>query len=161
MGSKSSRKGCGELTETAKVIYTITVLVGLLLGLPWGIHVTKRSLSVMSSEQRSFVHRELEGFSGVQYENADSDHARSALLMYVNFLKEAEKANPKSISTMSLSIALTRLALLEDKAHNAEQSQVYMDEARLVCKSERGSECSESDMKKIAEAFNERPICKP
>ena len=76
--------------------------------------------------------------------------------MYADVLEQMEKAKPESILKLRLSITFKRLALLEDKMHNQEQSLAYMDEARSWCKSALGRECSESEMKRMTDEFDER-----
>jgi hypothetical protein len=150
------------MTRAARFVYTIAILIGLLLGSFWGFRETTVRLGAVRSAQEYIVQRELEDFSGLQYKNADPDHARAALLMYVNFFEQLEKANPGTISKLTLSTAFMRLALLEEKAHNAEQSQGYMGQATSWCKSDHGGECTESQIRRVADALDRHlSTCEP
>jgi hypothetical protein len=119
-----------------------------------GLQRTALRLNAVNDAQRTIAQHELEDFSGIQYRHADYDHAKAALLMYKNFLEQMERAKSERILKQKLSITFTRLALLEDRAHNPERSQAYMNEAKLWCQPEGRYECSQNEMKKMTEEFD-------
>jgi hypothetical protein len=149
-------RGDSEMTKAAKLTYTIAAISGLVLGSLIGFEKTGTRLAAASGARRSIAERELESFSGIQYRHADHDHAKAGLEMYKDFLEQIERADPESSLKLKLSVTYTRLALLEETAHSMDRSRAYMNEAKSWCEADGGQDCSEGELKKMAEQFDIR-----
>jgi hypothetical protein len=93
-------------------------------------------------------------FSREQYERADSEHGRAALLTYANVLESIEKMKDGTGLKFELSLAYTRLAVLEDNAGNSAQSHAYMTKARYWNLANGGRDHSDSEMKAVLPRFD-------
>jgi hypothetical protein len=99
----------------------------------------------------------LQDFSREQYGHADTERAREALLNYASVLEGIEKANGGKTLKHELGLTYTRLALLEEDAHNPEQSDAFMAKARNWYLADGGRNLSESEMKAILKRFDPLP----
>jgi hypothetical protein len=62
---------------------------------------------------------------------------------------------PERTQQLNLAMAYTRLALIEDEAHNQDQSQADMTKARNWYATFGGRDYSESEVKTILKTFDE------
>lgn len=135
------------MTPAAKVTYVAAVVIGLAAGFFVGFRTGTVASDALYDAQRMAAVMEVTSFSNMQYRHADPQHAKEALLTCAKFLEQMENVKPDSTQEVDLAIAYTRLALLEDAAQNAEQSQAYMHKARSWHKASGGRDASDVDMK--------------
>jgi len=128
----------------------MAIAIGLLIGVPVGYHVNsvftrgERALGQMS------VDAEYSSFAILQYQQADAQRARQALLGFVNFSKQIDhlpdgQADKTLLTDVGLSYV--RLARLEEQAGNPELSQQYVSLAQDSFKA-AGRDYSRDDLMK-------------
>jgi len=128
----------------------MAIAIGLLIGVPVGYHVNsvftrgERVLGQMS------VDAEYSSFAILQYQQADAQRARQALLGFVNFSKQIDhlpdgQADKTLLTDVGLSYV--RLARLEEQAGNPELSQQYVSLAQDSFKA-AGRDYSRDDLMK-------------
>jgi hypothetical protein len=103
---------------------------------------------------------EYETLVDIQYRNADYLHAKSALLNLVDFMnqmQERQKIVDHRAFVNDECITYMRLALLEEKAGNVEDSQHYIQQAREVLKREYHKNYSEEFVRKFVARANSQP----
>lgn len=147
------------MTPAAKVTYLGALLMGLSIGVFFGFQNTRLVLETYYDARRLTAPMVLGDFAYKQYRHADQEHAKAALLTFVNFSEEMEKSRPEKTQKQNLANAYTRLALLEDSADNPAQSRVYITKARYWHTGNGGRDYSDSEMKaalKAVDAMNER-----
>ena len=79
------------------------------------------------------VDAEYSSFAILQYQQADAQHARQALLGFVNFAKQIDHlpdGQPDKILLTDVGLSYVRLARLEEQAGNTELSQQYVSLAQ-------------------------------
>ena len=130
----------------------IAMTVGLLIGLPVGYHFNNvASLGERVLAQRA-VDAEYSTFSSMQYKQADGQHAREALLGFVNFSKQSDDLPDGHLDRTLLNdvgVSYVRLAKLEAQAGNVELSQQYVPHAQESFKA-AGREYSRDDLMRRA-----------
>lgn len=142
------------MTPAAKIIYLAALLIGFSLGLLLGYRNTSTSLEFYGESRLDTAPLTLGDFSREQYEQADSEHGRAALLTYASVLESIEKASYGKRLKFELSLAYTRLAVLEDNAGNSAQSHAYMTKARYWNLANGGRDHSDSEMKAVLPRFD-------
>jgi hypothetical protein len=142
------------MTRVATILYIGALLVGLSTGGFISCRRTTSDLDASYQARQLTAHGVLREFSYAQYKYADSEHAKAALLTYVGLLEQMQKLRPEKAQRYDLATAYTRLALLEDAAHNPEQSQIYMARTRSWYKSAGGPELTDSQMKFAVEKID-------
>jgi hypothetical protein len=124
--------------------------IGLLIGLPVGFRVNsvftrgERVLGQMS------VDAEYSSFAILQYQQADAQHAREALLGFVNFSKQIDHlpdGQPDKTLLTDVGLSYVRLAKLEAQAGNADLSAEYVSLAQNSFKA-AGRDYSRDDVMK-------------
>jgi hypothetical protein len=146
------------MTRAAKVTYIAAALVGLFLGMSLGFQKVAVTFDLDNDIQRSMASTELTDFSSMQYRHANPEHAEEALLMSVKFLEKFERLKPGRVQELRLGVLYLRLAVLEDAAHNLEQSRVHMEKAKGWYKTGGGHDYSDDEMKAMLKRFDERGI---
>jgi hypothetical protein len=142
------------MTRAAKIMYLGALFIGLSIGVFFSFRRAALILDNLNEARRLTAPGVLRDFSYIQYKYADSEHAKVALLTYASLLEEMQNVNPENAPKYGLAVAYTRLALLEDAAHNAEQSQIYMAKSRSLYRSAGGRELSDSQMKFAVEQLD-------
>lgn len=132
------------------------MLIGLSIGSILGYQRGVFAFQALSDIEWLAAPSTLANFSYLQYRHADAEHARQALLMYTDLLQEMEKVKPDKTNKIDLSLSYVRLALLEDTAHNPQQSQSYMAKARYWYESGSGRFYSDDQLKSIVEVLDQR-----
>jgi hypothetical protein len=136
------------MTKAAKIISLGGLLTGLSIGAFNSFRMTAYSLKTLDDIRVLTAPSVLRDFSYQQYKNADLAHAEAALLTYARFLEELQKTYPEKGRKSELAVVYTRLALLEDAAHNQVQSRIYLTKARSwYSPIVDGRELSDSEMK--------------
>jgi len=136
------------MTRGAKITYLGALLIGLSIGTFSSFRITAYSLKTLDDLRVLTAPGVLRDFSYMQYKNADLAHAEAALLTYARFLEELQKTYPEKGQKNELAVVYTRLALLEDAAHNQGQSRIYLTKARAwYSPIVGGRELSDSEMK--------------
>jgi hypothetical protein len=135
------------MTRAAKITYAMAALIGLASGFVLGFHMEALASKSFYEVQRMAAAFEITNFSYVQYRRADAQHAKEALLTCARFLEEMERLKPDRTQEADLAIAYTRLALLEDAAQNASQSQSYMNQAMSWRKTNGALNASDAEIK--------------
>lgn len=103
---------------------------------------------------------EYETLVEIQYRNADDAHSKDSLLHLVSFmnqLQERQKIVAHRAFANDEGIALMRLALLEEKAGNAKDSQQYIKQTRDVFEREYHKNYSEDFLRKFVAKANLQP----
>jgi hypothetical protein len=145
------------MTPVAKIAYLTALLIGVSVGLFFGYRNRIDLLKNYGESRFLTAPLVLSDFSKEQYAHADFEHATAALLTYADLLEELEKAKPEKAHKVELSMAYTRLALLEDDARNPEQSHEFMTKARYWYTPQHGGrDLSESEMKAALKRFDEK-----
>jgi hypothetical protein len=128
----------------------MALTIGLLIGVPVGYHVNsvftrgERVLGQMS------VDAEYSSFAILQYQQADVQRARQALLGFVNFSKQIDHlpdGHPDKTLLTDVGLSYVRLARLEEQAGNTELSQQYVSLAQDSFKA-AGRDYSRDDLMK-------------
>jgi hypothetical protein len=144
------------MTLAAKITYLGALLIGLLVGAAFGFRNASDIIAMIASTRPTTVPAVVERFSFQQYRRADLEHARAALLDFVSFLAQMQKFHPERSQAHYIANTYTRLALLEDAAHDPEESHAYMAKARYwYGKSASGHSDSEikAAMRNLDEAY--------
>src|SRR5579862_8065964 len=141
------RKRLRKMTRAAKITYSLALLIGLTAGAVVGFWFTWNTVKFFDFLTPMFAPATLGNYSYLQYKHADAEHARAALQSYADFLDEMEKIKPDRAQRVDLSFTYGRLALLEERENNPEQSRVFMAKARSYISS-AGREISEADLRK-------------
>ena len=144
------------MTLAAKVTYLVALLIGLSMGAWFGFDTATGTLERYYDARRLTAPTLFLEFSQLQYRYADPEHGKAALQSVTNFLELLEKLKPTKVQELDLAVAYTRLALLEDAAHNPEQSHAHMTNARYWYTASGGQDYSESEMESRLKAFDER-----
>ena len=144
-----------EMTPAAKITYLMAALIGLAGGFFLGFRAGTLRAGAFHKAERMEAAMELSRFSNEQYQHADAQHAREALLANVKFLEEMERVGPENTRKTELAMAYTRLALLEDAAQNTAQSQGFMNQARAWYKANGRPDRSDAEMKAAQKKFDE------
>jgi hypothetical protein len=131
----------------------IAVTIGLLIGLPAGYQINRVFTKGEMVLGQMLVGAEYSSFSLLQYEQADAQHAREALLGFIGFSKTIDRlADGQREKTLLLDVgsSYVRLARLEAQAGNADLSQQYVSLAQESFKA-AGHDYSRDDlMKRVA-----------
>ena len=144
------------MTRAAKIVYLAAIIVGISVGCTVGYGRGVAAFQALNDFEWLAAVSTLGNFSYLQYRHADAEHGRRALLMYTDLLQQVEKLKPDKMHKIDLSLAYTRLALLEDSAHNAQQSQGYMAKARYWYKTASGKDYSDDQLKSTVDALDQR-----
>lgn len=144
------------MTHAAKIVYLAAMLIGLAIGSTFGYQRGVFAFQALNDFEGFAATSTLGNFSYLQYRHADAEHARQALLMYTELLQEMERVKPDKMNKIDLGLAYTRLALLEDTAHNPPQSEAYMAKGRYWYKSGSGRDCSDDQLKSTVEMLDQR-----
>src|SRR5258705_6946921 len=142
------------MTRAATILYIGALLVGFSTGGFISFRRTTIDLDAFYQARQLTAPGVLREFSYVQYKYADSEHAKAALLTYTGLLEQMQKLSPAKAQGYDLAVAYTRLASLEDAAHNPVQSQIYMAKTRSLYKSVGGRELTDSQMKFAVEKMD-------
>jgi len=135
------------MTPAARVTYLSALLIGLSLGLLLGYRGRMDILKSFGETRLEVPPFALSDFSKVQYMQADSEHAKAALLTYASVLEAMEKAKAEKSLMFELRSTYLRLALIEDTENNSEQSNAYMAKVRYWNSTAGGRDYSDSEMK--------------
>jgi hypothetical protein len=141
------------MTRAAKITYSLALLIGLMSGAVLGFWFTSSTIELFDFFTPMFAPVVLGDYSYSQYRHADAEHARAALQSYADFLDEMEKIKPDRAQRGDLSFAYGRLALLEERENNPEQSRIFMTKARSYA-SNAGREISEADLRKALQIID-------
>ncbi len=145
------------MTRAAKITYSMALLIGLVSGAVMGFWFRSGSLELFDFVTPMFALAALGNYTYLQYKHADAEHARAALQSYADFLDEMEKIKPDRAQRADLSFTYGRLALLEEKENNSEQSHIFMDKARSYANN-AGREISEADLRKTLKIIDEHGL---
>ncbi len=113
-----------ETNRAIKIAFFVSSLLGLLVGLATGVPEGKALAVRLFSLRVSAIEREFSAFSGAQFQHADAEHARQAVLSEIRTLEALQHLALYSPPTnsrqrLALYIAHARLAMIEEAAGNA------------------------------------------
>ncbi len=130
-----------------KITFITCAILGLLAGVGWGTHTALQLSPEMESVAAMSASSVTSSFSAQQFEHADSDHARSAVLLEINVLEQLERATHDLSYKGKLGYAYTRLAMIEESASHPEAARIALDQGKSWFKSGSGKEPTEDQMK--------------
>lgn len=143
----------------------IAILLGaMFLALPCGYFYAHRKLKDMAGGLQLLAQTsalgEYETLVDIQYRNADYVHAKSAILNLVDFMtqmQERQQIVDHRAFAHDEGVAFMRLALLEEKAGNRENSQRFIQQAQDVLKREYHKDYSEDFLRKFVANADSAP----
>jgi hypothetical protein len=145
-----------QVTPAAKITYSLTLIVGLCIGVSFGFWNAALNFKAYYDARRTTAPVALDHFAIMQYRHADADHAKSALLSSAGFLETLQTFSPDRGEQLMLANTYIRIALLEDSANNSQASGDYMAKARYLYKASGGHNYSDAEMKSALIAADER-----
>lgn len=116
-------------------------VLGLAVGIASGVPEGKALARRMFTLRAAAIENELSVFSAMQFEHADSEHARQAVLHEIHTLESLARQSPRFATRLSaqsvapqrdaaLYLAYARLALVEQAAGDASGAQAAQAQAR-------------------------------
>ena len=118
------------MTPAAKAIYIAALFVGLSAGSFGGFYTATQAFKQLNDDRRFMAPIVLRDYGYVQYVHADQEHARAALQTAAALLGAMEMQRPEKTQRLDLAVTYSRLAVIEDRANNQNQSHEYMTKAR-------------------------------
>jgi hypothetical protein len=119
-----------EMTRAIK----ITFIVAAVLGLGFGSYTGYSSADDVSNSLKSIQYlgptSVVSDFARLQFEHADTDHARQAVMVQIHLLEQLELADKAFHADGELGFAYLRLAMIEEAAGQAEAEQGALVQAR-------------------------------
>ncbi len=94
-------------------------------------------------------------FAAQQFRHADSDHARSAVLLEIDILGKLERATPDRGRRGQLGYAFTRLAMIEDSANHRDAAQQALGQAKSWFKKNSGKGLTDDQMKQALKQIDD------
>jgi hypothetical protein len=144
------------MTQAAKIVYLAALFIGVSVGVVFGYKTTLPILGAYGESRHSVAAVALSDFSQMQYMYADPQHAKAALLTFADLLEQMQRQKTEKALMVDLRLTYTRLALLEDRGNNPEQSHAYMTKARYWNSAVGGKDYSESEMKAALARFDDQ-----
>jgi hypothetical protein len=145
-----------QVTPAAKITYSLTLIIGLCIGVSCGFWNTAQNFKAYYEVTRSTAPLALDHFAVMQYRHADADHAKAALVSSAGLLETLETVSPDRGEQLRLANTYIRLALLADAANNSQASSGYMEKAHYWYKANGGHNYSDAEMKSALIAADER-----
>ncbi len=101
-----------------------------------------KTVQASSAENATYV------FSARQFDYADADHARDAVLFEIHTLEQLHHAAPDSMQGGRLAVAFTRLGMIEESVGQADAAHASFDKARTwVKRSQPGADMNDAKLK--------------
>ena len=151
-------RSCTEVDATGralKIVLFVSSVLGLAAGLATGVP-EGRALAVRLFSLRTLaVERELSAFSAVQFQHADAEHARQAVLSEIRALDSLQHLALRPPPNQALYIAYARLAIIEEAAGRASAAQSVQSKAAEQWRSlHPGGEITPEQMKQAVRDFD-------
>lgn len=148
----------------ALTFWGIALASGLLIGVLGGAYIGRTTGVGQAFLWQMFAEAGYEQFTLLQFEQADTDHSRQALVSYTNFSQSMSKLHSghsnKMLSTETGRTYL-RLAAIEQSAGYPGRSHQYVLRAQEAFKS-AGRDISEEDLEKqVAKIVASAPLNSP
>jgi hypothetical protein len=117
------------MTRAFKITFVAAAILGLCVGGYSGYSSAGQMSNSLESLQYFPPTSVISSFARVQFEHADTDHARQALMLQIHLLEQLELAD-KSFHANDLGFAYVRLAMVEEAAGRTEAEQRALAQAR-------------------------------
>jgi predicted outer membrane protein len=102
------------MIRTMKIAFTAAAAIGLAFGAVAGWYNARELSDLSQSVELISVSSVTSDFAREQSEHADASHARQAVLLHKHTLEQLEQVSHESSSNSQLSLAYTRLAMIEE-----------------------------------------------
>lgn len=120
------------MTRAGMIVGFVSSLLGLIVGVATGVPEGKALAARLFALRTVAIQTELASFSATQFQHADPEHARQAVLSELRTLDSLEHLGPqapRSPNNAALYIAYARLAMIEQDAGNAAAMQAAVAKA--------------------------------
>ena len=154
-----------ETSRAMKIAFFCSSLLGLLVGLATGVPEGKALAVRLFALRTGAIEHELAEFSAIQFQHADAEHAREAVLSEIRTregLQHLALQVPRSQSSQKhlsqsqgLYLAYARLAMIEEAAGNASKAHAALDKAAGQWRAMHpGTETSTEQMRQAVREFD-------
>ncbi|MGA8151771.1 MAG: hypothetical protein WB952_12535 [Terriglobales bacterium] len=130
-----------------KATFTTAAILGLLTGSVWGYYTARELSGTMELVDATSVSQVTSHFSTEQFERADIDHARTAVLSEINVLEQFELATNEMTYRGQLGYAYARLGTIEESAKHPDAARQAFLQARSWFKRGFGHDLTDDQMK--------------
>ena len=121
------------MSRATKIIFAAFAVLGFACGVVLGYGRGKQASNAGESVYL-MSGRHLKEFVVQQFQHADADHARQAVMLEIKVLELAERAAPGPMYEGDLAYAYVRLAMVEEIAGQLEAERAALDQARVYFK---------------------------
>lgn len=134
--------------------FVVSLFLGLVLGCVVGLSVAKAFVQSRWIMDASLA---TEHYATMQYQHSDAEHSRQALIFSAQFYDDlvAVTADSRRMHGFGAGLSYGRLALLEEKAENNEQSRAYFEKAqqRFKAAHKNNNDCNEGCVRELVQKF--------
>ena len=121
------------MSRAMKIVWFVSSVLGLTAGLATGVPEGKALAARLFSLRTVAVEQELSTWAAMQFQHADSDHARAAVLLEIQALEQIGHLPPQYQLVPpqgELLFAYARLAIIEESSGNSAAAQAAFRKAR-------------------------------
>jgi len=137
----------------------VTFVMAAVLGLGVGGYLGYSGANEASNSSESFQYflptSVVSDFARVQFEHADTDHARQAVMLQIGLLEQLEQAD-KSFHAKELAFAYARLGMIEEVAGQTEAERRALAQARARDKRDRfrSEELTDDELRNVVKRMD-------
>ena len=130
-----------------KITFGIVAICGLLTGIVWGHYTAREASQLMETLAAQNAAQATSRFAAQQFSQADTEHARIAVLAEIAILEELEQSQKTSGTKGQLAYAYTRLGLIDESAGHLDKAGGDFEQAKLLFKRDFGHEVTKDQMR--------------
>lgn len=137
------------MTRAMKVTFVVAAALGLGVGSYLGYSRANETSNSLESSQYFLPTSVGSDFARVQFEHADTDHARQAVMLQIHLLEQLEQADATFRENGRLWLAYIRLAMIEEAAGRPDAEHSALTDARALYNRDhpRGQEQTYDELK--------------
>jgi hypothetical protein len=146
-----------EMTRAMKVTFAVAAVLGLGVGGYFGYSGANEASNSSESFQYFLPTSVASDFARVQFEHADTDHARQAVMLQIRLLEQLAQAGKTfREGGGELWLAYIRLAMIEEAAGRPDAEQSAMTQARALYNRDHphGQEQTYDELKNVILRFD-------
>jgi hypothetical protein len=140
------------MSRAVKITFALVAVLGLGAGVAWGYYTAEQTSVVMESVGAMSASSATSDFAIQQFEHADADHARLAVVLEIALLEQLHGAVNEREFEWKLGLAYTRLGMIEEASGHPESARKRFEQARAWFR--HGEELTDDQMKKTVKQLD-------
>jgi hypothetical protein len=118
------------MNRAIRNVFIVAAVLGIAAGAGWGWYSGEEIASFMDIASAQAITSTTSNFSVQQYEQADRDHARQAVMLQIALVKKLDQAMHDKTYEGQLGFAYTRLGVIEQASGQTTAARNAFNEAR-------------------------------